>query len=449
MDTSKSPGNSRGLCLFVFRILPLRRLHPLDHRSELTDLSDDVFVPAFYVLDVGDVGIPRGYESGYDHGDSGPQIPAGDGRTPEVGRSEYKGFVRVHKCGMPLHLIKLYKEVQPRFEHDLLNPGNPLGLSQKNPEYGLEISGKSWKDIGLELHGPQVFGSIDPERIIAEILESDSCLLALHEETCQVMNPGIFNVNIILARKCPKNHKCSRFDVIMDYICSKYLIDLKGFALYRNGVVMMKCDIRPHRLERFYEIDNMWFNRGESDDGISRTPNIGDYHIFCGSDRKIRSTFYIVRARLPGYTDIFPVEIHLVSHRPKAIQMLINTAFPEITPSWIGHLHFSKSCEQRGDKHNPDPNLADQRAIQGFEGHVLRIHPDDALLEGHLHSQTGDDGEKCTDVPDIRNILYFRFLPEERRRDDFEGSILRSANLDGSGNFLSTGNFEHILSFWK
>ena len=115
----------------------------------------------------------------------------------------------IHERGMSLHLLDLDQEIESPLKHDLLYSRYSIGLCQEDSKYRLEVGRKSWKDIRLELHSPEIIGSIDSEGIISEILKSHSCFPTLSEKARKILDASIFNIDIFLTCERSKYHKSS------------------------------------------------------------------------------------------------------------------------------------------------------------------------------------------------------------------------------------------------
>ncbi len=63
--------------------------------------------------------------------------------------------MRIHDRNMSLHLLDLDEPVESSFEEDFMDARHAICLCEQKGKWGLEISGESRIDIGLEICGPE------------------------------------------------------------------------------------------------------------------------------------------------------------------------------------------------------------------------------------------------------------------------------------------------------
>lgn len=132
----------------------------------------------------------------------------------------------------------------------------------------MKICGESREDVRLKLDSTEVSASVDSQGVFRKDLESDSCLSAFLQESRQIPDSRVEDVDVIIGAECSENDECSRFDVVVDDIEPDLVSDF-GYSTDHYAVIVVHLDLGSGLFPEFDEIHDMGLDCAVDDPGIA------------------------------------------------------------------------------------------------------------------------------------------------------------------------------------
>lgn len=221
----------------------------------------------------------------------------------------------IHDRYMSLHLLDLDEPVQSPFEENLVDTGHAVCLCEEQCEGRLEISRKTWIDVGLEIGTLEARTRIvngDHISFSVEII-ADSRLLAFPEKCCQIRDPRMLDLHMWLSSECAQYDKCSTLDIVSDHIPARHGRMCSSAPIDDDMMVIGDIDLYSETSQEFDQTDDMWLDRTELDRRPSCSKCCNHEDILCGSHGEIPSYSDILAMITSLECDIFSLAHVLVS----------------------------------------------------------------------------------------------------------------------------------------